>query len=113
MTEKLPLPHAAGESGGVPDFVVMPSGQNFTTVDLLAELSLANNGYLFAPLGCMLNLAERNKAMFSVTGGIISKQKFVVPQYAGAPEKQRQLVVDGPDYEAMIMARQESSGCYD
>lgn len=65
---------------------------------LIAELALSNNGRLFSPSAEELAVAHANPARFIVRAGVI---------YAGrAPRPSRP---DGPDYEGMILNRQEAA----
>lgn len=93
--------------------------ENNQTENLVKELKLCNNGYLFAPTRAQLDVAEGNPFVFSVSNGTVYLQsKFSAQSKArrveGAVLKQSSLPLtsspwsEGPDYEAWIMSRQEA-----
>lgn len=82
--------------------------------DLIADLKLCNNGYLFAPSGLQLRVAQENPFVFTVHNGTVYLQSKFSEQLKGrqvaVPQKPKKAVQwsDGPDYEAWILNRQEA-----
>ena len=85
----------------------------FEVAALLAELKLANNGYLFAPTPAQLKTARTHDQIFTVASGLIFRKGEVPAQYPDPCPPTRLLLVDGPDYEALILDRQANDGLYD
>jgi hypothetical protein len=82
------------------------------TLDLEAELKLANNGYLVNPNKAMRDAAEANPDAYVSVNGLIYRKGQPPQQYARAP-RAPQILVDGADYEAAILDRQATDGLYD
>ena len=89
--------------------------------DLIADLKLCNNGYLFAPTKAQLALAQDNPFVFTVSNWTVYLQsKFAAQskarQIEGSVLKQSSFEFkakaspwsEGPDYEAWILNRQEA-----
>ncbi len=87
--------------------------EGFEVAALLAELNLANNGYLFAPTPAQLKTAQHHDHIFTVANGLIFRKGEVPAQYPDPCPPARFLLVDGPDYEALILDRQANAGLYD
>lgn len=88
------------------------NAKNLYDADALsADLKLTNNGYLFAPTKQQLDVAMDNPFVFTVQGGTIYFQRKAIEQIkqrivSSIPSAKKRFA-DGPDYEAMIMSRQE------
>lgn len=80
--------------------------------ELQKSLAMSNNGYLFSPAPSEAETAHENPLFFVVAGGLIYARGHLPEQYPDAPQPQRRLMVDGPDYEALILSRQERAGFY-
>ncbi|OLP04620.1 hypothetical protein BLL52_4309 [Rhodoferax antarcticus ANT.BR] len=85
---------------------------------LIADIKLANNGYL--RIDCMragdiaLGMAMAKSGKLVITNGLLhlptTKPEFFQTPY---PVKAFPMIHEGPDYEDAILARQEAEGIYD
>jgi len=79
---------------------------------IIADIKLANNGYLvmayLSTHDCNMVRELQSKGIVVVTGGLAhlpkTKPEFFKSEY---PKANQTLLVDGADYEAMILAHQE------
>jgi hypothetical protein len=89
------------------------ASQESELIALQQSLAISNNGYLFAPSSHDVRVAQENPLYFVSANGLVFGRGHVPAQYRGEPKPQTQLIVDGPDYEALILMRQECDGFYD
>lgn len=82
-----------------------------TIADLLESIARTNNGYIFAPNGAELAIAMKHTDIVDIRNGQIHNRGMKC-EHARKAESIKMHINDGPDYEALILSRQEKELFY-